>query len=286
LPRPAPHRLVLRCRRLRELKKDNETVYMHEPFLVWVVTWIVGGREDTDRCKGRFILALSLVLGTPLPAPAQTIATSKKMDDPRLSVCQLIEATAHANALPVDFFARVIWQESRFQPDARGPLTRSGERAEGIAQFMPDTAAEHRLLEPFNPVEALPKSGEFLAELRDEFRNLGLAAAAYNAGPQRVRDFLSGTRELPEETRHYVRAITGRPVEDWVMPANKYVENKNEPQASSISVNCHDLVESLERNSNSFASQWRGHNVPSWCRAVHHPNVTVCGLVHLVAPSL
>ena len=77
-------------------------------------------------------------------------------------------------------------------PDARGPVTRSGHRAEGIAQFMPYTADERGLLDPFNPVAALPKAAEFLRELRAEFGNLGLAAAAYNAGPGRVRRVLDG----------------------------------------------------------------------------------------------
>eukprot|EP01035_Chromulina_nebulosa_P056508 gene56508-77441_t len=86
--------------------------------------------------------------------------------------------------LPLEFFARVIWQESRFQADAVGPVTRSGHRAQGIAQFMPGTANERRLLDPFDPVQALPKSAEFLSELRGKFGNLGLAAAAYNAGPR------------------------------------------------------------------------------------------------------
>ena len=72
----------------------------------------------------------------------------------------------------------MIWQESRFQPDAVGPVTRSGARAQGIAQFMPGTASERRLLDPFDPVQALPKSAEFLDELRNQFGNLGLAAAA------------------------------------------------------------------------------------------------------------
>ena len=44
---------------------------------------------------------------------------------------------------------------------------------------------------------ALPKSAEFLRELRAQFGNLGLAAAAYNAGPQRVQDWLRGKRTLP-----------------------------------------------------------------------------------------
>src|ERR1043166_863270 len=127
------------------------------------------------------------------------------------SVCLLIESAARANDLPIEFFARLIWQESSFRADAVGPVTRSGERAQGIAQFMPGTASERGLLDPFDPVQALPKSAEFLRELADQFGNLGLAAAAYNAGPGRVREFLSARRPLPAETRHYVLAITGIP---------------------------------------------------------------------------
>jgi len=131
------------------------------------------------------------------------------------SICLILESAAAANGLPLEFFARVIWQESRFQPNAVGPMTRSGHRAQGIAQFMPYTADERGLLDPFNPVAALPKSAEFLSELRSEFGNLGLAAAAYNAGPGRVRSFLSGRGGMPAETRNYVRAITGRSVDEW-----------------------------------------------------------------------
>ena len=98
----------------------------------------------------------------------------------------------------------MIWQESRFQSDAVGPVTRSGQRAQGIAQFMPGTASERRLLDPFDPVQALPKSAEFLRELRGQFGNLGLAAAAYNAGPRRVREWLDGSGYMPQETRNYV----------------------------------------------------------------------------------
>jgi soluble lytic murein transglycosylase-like protein len=151
-----------------------------------------------------------------LQAMAQVPKSVDQTSNTQNSICPVIEAAAKANWLPVEFFARLIWQESRFKPDEVGPVTRSGERAQGIAQFMPSTAVERQLYEPFNPVEALPKSGQFLAELRDEFGNLGLATAAYNAGPQRVRDFLAGTRDLPVETRNYVHVITGRPVEDWV----------------------------------------------------------------------
>jgi hypothetical protein len=232
-----------------------------------------------------------LVLGAPLRVRAQTDApvdTTGPVPEPRSAMCLMIETAARANALPVDFFARVIWQESRFQPDVIGPVTRSGERALGIAQFMPGTAAERHLVAPFDPVEALPKSGEFLAELRDEFGNLGLAAAAYNAGPQRVHDFLAGARDLPAETRNYVLAITGRSVEDWATPvkevANK--ENSGGQQADQSRVSCEDLVALLERTPNPSAAVWPGHNVPSWCRGLRHPDINLCGPVHLIEPLI
>jgi hypothetical protein len=163
----------------------------------------------------------------------------------------MIEAAARANDLPIDYFARVIWQESRFQPDVVGPRTRSGQRAQGIAQFMPETAAERRLLDPFDPVEALPKSAEFLAELRTRFGNLGLAAAAYNAGPERLREFLAGTRALPAETRNYVRAITGISVDEWAQPA-KVADGAHAPPASA---SCDDLVAVLKRAPNLFVDE-------------------------------
>ncbi len=51
-----------------------------------------------------------------------------------------------------------------------------------------------------------------MAELRNQFGNLGLAAT-YNAAPERVREFVRGSRPL--QTRNYVLAITGRSLEDW-----------------------------------------------------------------------
>src|SRR5947209_5131234 len=167
------------------------------------------------------------------------------------SICLMIESAAEANGLPLEFFARVIWQESRFDPQAIGPLTRRGSRAEGIAQFMPQTASERRLLDPFNPVEALPKSAEYLKELRQEFGNLGLAAAAYNAGPRRLRDWLVGTGIMPRETRSYVAAITGRTVEDW-SAARAKPQVATPPRAGP---GCGELIALLKRAPNPFVAE-------------------------------
>jgi soluble lytic murein transglycosylase-like protein len=178
-------------------------------------------------------------------------AAEKPADrDTRESICLMIESAARANALPLEFFARVIWQESRFQPDAVGPVTRSGDRAQGIAQFMPGTANERRLLDPFDPVQALPKSAEFLHELRDQFGNLGLAAAAYNAGPRRVQDWLAGTGGMPLQTRDYVFAITGSSVDDWAQAGR----NPKLPDAKA-DTDCRTLMALLKRAPNPFVTE-------------------------------
>lgn len=170
------------------------------------------------------------------------------------SICLMIESAARANGLPLEFFARVIWQESRFEANAVGPMTRFGNRAQGIAQFMPGTAAERGLLDPFNPVQALPKAAEFLAELRDQFGNLGLAAAAYNAGPRRVSEWLAGTGGMPYETRNYVSVITGSPVEDWA----KAGKGGRMPE-SALPTTCRDLMALLRRAPSPFMAGLEEH---------------------------
>jgi hypothetical protein len=166
----------------------------------------------------------------------------------------MIESAARANGLPLEFFARVIWQESRFQANAVGPMTRSGSRAQGIAQFMPGTASERGLLDPFNPVQALPKSAEFLAELRDQFGNLGLAAAAYNAGPRRVQEWLAGTGAMPYETRNYVSVITGSSIDDWAKAGKGGKMPESAPPTT-----CHDLMALLKHVPSPFITNLEEH---------------------------
>jgi hypothetical protein len=226
-------------------------------------------------------LVALLLWGLIASAAAQTNVPDKQTPYSNDPICLLIQSAARANALPIDFFARLIWQESRFRPDEIGPITRTGQRAQGIAQFMPGTAEERRLYEPFNPVEALPKSGEFLAELRDQFGNLGLAAAAYNAGPQRVREFISGQRDLPQETRNYVRMITGHPIEEWLVPSKNSDKNYDSKSSSEEgTLGCPEMMASLHLSSNPGLTESQLRNFPAWCRYLHNPNGNICGPVH------
>jgi hypothetical protein len=189
-----------------------------------------------------------------IPGVVQNTAENGRDTDTREAMCLMIESAARANGLPLEFFARVIWQESRFQSDAVGPVTRSGQRAQGIAQFMPGTASERRLLDPFDPVQALPKSAEFLNELRSQFGNLGLAAAAYNAGPRRVQEWLAGTGPMPQETRNYVVAITGSTVDDWASAAKT-----SKPPDRAPNTSCRELMAMLRRAPNPFVTQLEQH---------------------------
>jgi hypothetical protein len=153
------------------------------------------------------------------------------------SICLLIEAAAGQHGLPVTFLTRLIAQESGFRPSVVGPVTRSGARAQGIAQFMPYTARERGLLDPFDPVQALPHAASYLADLRRQFGSLGLAAAAYNAGPQRVQDWLDGKGGLPAETRHYVAVITGQDADSFAA-ARRGETTALPPAAAEPSTSC------------------------------------------------
>jgi len=125
-------------------------------------------------------------------------------------LCNALFASAEDNSLPVPFFANLLWQESGLRLDV---VSHAG--AKGIAQFMPQSAAEVGLRDPFDPNEAIPASARFLRALREQFSNLGFVAAAYNAGPHRVTDWLDHGRTLPDETKHYVVSVTGRSAEAW-----------------------------------------------------------------------
>ena len=137
----------------------------------------------------------------------QTLCIRK--DHFNADLCAVMDRFAATHNIPPAFFARLIWRESLFRPEAVSP-----KGAEGIAQFMPGTARMRALENSFDVVQALKASSAYLDELRLRFGNLGLAAAAYNAGESGLSRFLSSGR-LPIETRDYVFAITGQTVETW-----------------------------------------------------------------------
>jgi hypothetical protein len=153
------------------------------------------------------LLLVAVVFTTRAGAARAEGATVETLEQ---AICRLIETGARRHHLPIHFLTRLIWAESRFRIRAVSPAG-----AQGVAQFMPGTARERGLADPFDPEQAIAASAALLADLRGQFGNLGLAAAAYNAGPTRVQTFLDGRGGLPMETQSYVFQITARTAEDW-----------------------------------------------------------------------
>ena len=159
-----------------------------------------------------------LLLAAFLSTPSAAVAAKP---DPLLfakSICTAIETASANNSLDQAFFARLLWKESLFDPNAVSP-----KGAQGIAQFMPDTAQRRKLDDPFDPLAAVSASAAFLADLKKTFGNLGLAAAAYNAGEQRITDWQAGKRSMPDETADYVGFVTGHSPEEWKDPSANFI---------------------------------------------------------------
>ena len=141
------------------------------------------------------------------------------------SICEAVKAAAEEHDIPIGFLVRLLWQESRFRTAEVSPAG-----AQGIAQFMPQTAVEMGLRDPFDALQAIPASARFLRKLHDQFGNLGLAAAAYNAGGGRIEKWLSRRSSLPKETRAYVKIITGHKAEAWTDQENTVFMPTDLPQ--------------------------------------------------------
>jgi hypothetical protein len=159
-----------------------------------------------SHCSVRIFLALLVLASATAGAAAGPLPATGWQ-----AVCRTVDRVAAADRLSAAFLTRILWQESRLHSDALSP-----KGAEGVAQFMPPTAVERGLADPWSPGPAIAAAGRLLADLKLRFGNLGLAAAAYNAGPGRVEKWLRARSELPVETRAYVRIVTGRAIEDWL----------------------------------------------------------------------
>jgi hypothetical protein len=95
-----------------------------------------------------------------------------------------------------------IYVESNFNPFARSPVG-----AQGIAQFMPATAREVGLRDPFDAAAAIDAQAHYMRDLLRRFAAVSLALAAYNAGPQPVA--ACGCIPPYPQTRGYVARILG-----------------------------------------------------------------------------
>lgn len=135
----------------------------------------------------------------------------------------------------VDVFEALIQRESDFDPTAV-----SEKGAMGLGQLMPNTAADLKVSDPFDPHQNLDGSIRYFTQQLERFGSLELALAAYNAGPNRVKEY--GDVPPFEETKQYIAWIfnkvgleteTPKPVQASVPSRPK---NKEEPLKGEVSV--------------------------------------------------
>jgi hypothetical protein len=112
----------------------------------------------------------------------------------------ILHAAAHWN-VSAALLAAQLMAESGFDPNAGSPAG-----AQGIAQFMPSTAASYGLRNPFDPVAAIDAEAHLMSDLIREFGSPQLALAAYNAGPGAV-EACHCVPDIPETTAYVSRIL-------------------------------------------------------------------------------
>jgi hypothetical protein len=124
-----------------------------------------------------------------------------------------IRRIAEEEGADPDLAIRVAKQESNLGRNT-GP-SRAG--AVGTMQVLPSTGREMGL-DVNDPMQNIRAGVRYLAQQQRDFGDPSLAAAAYNAGPGRVREFQRSGRPLPQETQAYTRSMFGAAPQVEVAP--------------------------------------------------------------------
>ena len=202
-------------------------------FVFVCAAWLIRGFQLAWIQTSAGAAATQMQPGAAPADPATCHTTEPPVHSPYLSVAH--DAAVKAGIDPL-VFTWQIFAESSFQPTVR-----SASGAEGIAQFMPETAAGLGI-DPWNPTEALAAAATddagHLKQFAEQAASLaahygghqtrydyGLALAAYNAGPGATTSAWNQTygwgstwpasgswawlARLPGETQRYVQTILG-----------------------------------------------------------------------------
>lgn len=113
----------------------------------------------------------------------------------------LAREAAARHGVPTELFLRLVQQESGWNAAAVSP-----KGAVGLAQLMPETAAGLGV-DPTDPTQNLDGGARYLRQQYESFGTWPLALAAYNAGPEVVRQY--GGIPPYAETQTYVVVIWG-----------------------------------------------------------------------------
>ena len=166
--------------------------------------WVAGPRAAAPVSAGVGAANLPAELGADYLVPASAVAhtLTHSANIPPQYAAKVHELAARFDLSP-SLIEALVWQESRWQPNAVSPVG-----ARGLAQLMPGTAREMGV-NPDDPFANLEGGARYLRQQLDRFDgDLEKALAAYNAGPGRVIR-ANGIPRI-RETQNYVVSVIGR----------------------------------------------------------------------------
>lgn len=172
------------------------------------------------RAVRRYMLLLlsGLYLAAPLALPVAAQNGSAELRPIPDPIARHVSEAAQRFDMPEHWLRAVMHVES-----AGDSMAVSSAGAMGLMQIMPDTWAELRVRygfgsDPFVPRDNILAGAAYLREMLNRYDNISAMLAAYNAGPGRYDDYLSGLRQLPAETRTYVATLVPMLDDDAALP--------------------------------------------------------------------
>lgn len=168
-----------------------------------------GARLAFSRGTPAVCRALALAMTCLLSVPALSELAQKTVANANIRYESIVAAAADRFAIPAAWIRAVIDVESHGDPRALSP-----KGAIGLMQVMPKTYEELRSryalgADPYDPHDNIMAGAAYLRELYDRFGVSGFLAA-YNAGPERYREYLTRDRPLPLETQAYIAQLALR----------------------------------------------------------------------------
>lgn len=116
-----------------------------------------------------------------------------------------IIAAAESTGVDKKILASMLYQESRFNPNAK-----SNKGAQGIAQLLAGTASEVGVTNRLDPEQSIFGGARYLSRMFDRFGDWRLALAAYNWGPGNVAKVNGDFSKLPPSVKRYATEILDR----------------------------------------------------------------------------
>lgn len=146
------------------------------------------------------VLLLATVVVFAFPSATRPDFDGRSPHYTKQALLRAIHWHAHRYRIEPALLWAIIKAESEFNPEA---VSRKG--AVGLMQLMPSVAAQHKIADPYDPIQNMRAGAKQLRHLLDLYEgDLELTIAAYNAGAKRIKQ-----QRVPKfrETRRYVKKV-------------------------------------------------------------------------------